>query len=73
MNREIGPQFPYVEIEDLFILLLSQLLTPYPIIFVHGLIGDWSSWWEFYGGTNSVSTNPSEYGLKYGLGFWRIL
>ena len=66
MNREIGPQFPYVEIEDpsFYSSIESTIETPYPIIFVHGLIGDWSSWWEFYGGTNFVSTNPSEYGLN---------
>ena len=63
--REIGPQPQYLEI-DLPINSSAppNMSTPYPIIFLHGLNGDFFSWWNFYGGSNNIPANPSATGLN---------
>ncbi len=63
-QREIGPQ-PLLLNKKAQLnpeILSSNMSFPYPIIFIHGLMGDWESWWDFYGG--NLSSGTSVYGLN---------
>ena len=63
--REIGPQPQSVEIElPVNSSSPPNMSTPYPIIFIHGLKGDWYSWYDFYGGFNSLPNNTPATGLN---------
>ena len=65
-EREIGPQ-PLLLNEKAQLnpeSLLPVMSFPYPIIFIHGLKGDWHSWYDFYGGFNSLPNNTPATGLN---------
>jgi len=63
---DIGPQPLFQQKEGLTKIKgpIAIMSFPYPMIFIHGLKGDWSSWWDFYGGNTSSGTSV------YGLNDW---
>ena len=62
--KEVGPQpLEFKKDEFDYAKTAPPIMNfPYPIIFIHGLSGDFSSWWDFFGGNSS---NP-----VFGLNDW---